>query len=51
MIRYISNEKNNGGLKMAKIISKIDEITGKTEQDQILKEQFSFLQKNGAGKV
>ncbi len=30
---------------MAKIISKIDEITGKTEQDQILKEQFSFLQK------
>ena len=49
-MRYISNEKNNGGLKMAKIISKIDEITGKTEQDQILKEQFSFLQKMAQAK-
>ena len=35
---------------MAKIISKIDEITGKTEQDQILKEQFSFLQKMAQAK-
>lgn len=35
---------------MAKIVSKIDEITGKTEQEQILKEQFSFLQKMAQAK-
>lgn len=35
---------------MAKIVSKIDELTGKTEQERILKEQFGFLQ-NGTGKM
>ncbi len=35
---------------MAKIISKIDELTGKTEQERILKEQFGFLQKMAQAK-
>ena len=35
---------------MAKITKKIDEITGKTEQEKELKEQFSFLQKIAEGK-
>ena len=35
---------------MAKIVSKIDELTGKTEQERILKEQFGFLQKMAQAK-
>ncbi len=35
---------------MAKIVNKIDEITGKTEQERILKEQFGFLQKMAQAK-
>lgn len=35
---------------MAKIATKIDEITGKTEQERILKEQFGFLQKMAEAK-
>lgn len=35
---------------MAKIVDKINEITGKTEQDQALKEQFGFLQKMAQAK-
>ena len=35
---------------MAKIVNKIDEITGKTEQERMLKEQFGFLQKMAQAK-
>lgn len=35
---------------MAKIVSKIGEITGTSEQEQILKEQFGFLQKMAEAK-
>lgn len=36
---------------MAKISKMIDDITGKTEQEQQLKERFSFLQKMAEGKT
>lgn len=35
---------------MAKIVKKINEITGATEQERILKEQFGFLQKMAQAK-
>lgn len=35
---------------MAKIVTKIDNLTGKKEQDCILKEQFGFLQKMAQAK-
>lgn len=35
---------------MAKIVDKINELTGKTEQEKALKEQFGFLQKMAQAK-